>query len=1409
MLVTSPSDFDFLEIGLASPEKIRFWSHGEIEKPETINYRTFKPERKGLFCEKIFGPVKDWECACGKYRRVRYRGIVCERCGVEVTHSKVRRERMGHIELAAPVSHIWFLKGIPGYMGLILDMTTRMLEEVLYYDSYIVTECDASIEETSYKALISSDDYYDLKEKYGDKIQADMGASAVRTLLEKVKLGEQIVELRELLVDAKGQKRLKATKRLKIVEALHHSGNHASWMILEAVPVMPPDLRPMVQLEGGRFATSDLNDLYRRVVNRNNRLKRLLDIGAPDMIVRNEKRMLQEAVDVLISNGKRGRAVTGSNGRPLKSLGNIIEGKQGRFRQNLLGKRVDYSGRSVIVVGPHLKFNQCGLPKEMALELFKPFVIRKLVEKGYVTNVKSAKRKIEKRDVYVWDVLEKIIQGQPVLLNRAPTLHRLGIQAFEPVLVEGSAIQVHPLVCTAFNADFDGDQMAVHVPLSLEAQSECRLLIMSTNNVLSPANGRSIITPTQDMVLGIYFLTVEDPNELTGKGKGFATMDEARRAWDSGAIKTHSSIRIRWNGERVETTMGRVIFNRTIKEIFEANDIKNTPFINEIVGKKELSRLLEGWYTEYGSDLVGQIADKLKSLGFKYATLSGISISIDDMRIPKAKTDILADADKEVAELEKQESQGKLDKADRILMSNEVWRGATGKISDLMEDEFGKLNNVFIMANSGARGNIDQVRQLAGMRGLMSDAQGRTVEVPIKSNFKEGLSLAEYFISCYGARKGLVDTALRTADSGYLTRRLVDVAQDVMITELDCGTSKGIELTAFKEGIETIVSIGALLEGRIILKDVKNPSTNKVIAKAGTLITRAIADEIQKTGVENGHVRSSYSCEADRGICQKCYGMDLSTGGAVNMGSAVGIIAAQSIGEPGTQLTMRTFHTGGVDLRKAAKTTFSSDQAGSVKIDDALVINQVMVDGKPAWVSSDEGQIVVESKDSQQIIDLPAGALLHVKPGQKIKAGEEVAEHNPQIRYLSSNRDGKVQFIGLTTKKVEGSSKSQTISVADKPGELFVYNLTEKIMYEVTKDTSEKFKSGERIAYGTELSTKTIVEKSAIIADIRKNPDSTAKKTEYIIETSPGESYPVSQGAYLFVKDGDKVNKGDIVAQERVSGAASMTKDIVQGLPRVEELFEARKPKESAVICELDGTVEVAGTSTARSVYIIGDDGAKKEYKLTSGVRLLVFSGQQVSKGEQLTEGVISPHDLMGTRGVIATQQYLGEEVQRVYKSQGVAINAKHIEVIVRQMTRKINVLTMGETELLPNELVDVRRFNKSNKAAESENKELATGESVLLGITRAALNTESFISASSFQETARVLSDAAIRGKKDDMYGLKENVIIGKLIPAGTGWKDNRSIIIKSQETGEEVKVTEEDRLFKQKEMAEAVVTS
>lgn len=1401
MLATNSSDFDYLEIGLASPDRIRFWSYGEVEKPETINYRTFKPERRGLFCEKIFGPVKDWECSCGKYRRVRYRGIVCERCGVEVTHSKVRRERMGHLELAADVCHIWFLKGIPSYIGLLLDMSSRQLEEVIYYDSYIVLDVDTDLEAVIQpRQTLGTSEYAELREKYGNKFKAEMGAMAIKKLLAAMDLRLVANELRDALTTVKGQKRLKITKRLRIVEALLKSGNRPEWMILEAVPVMPPDLRPMVQLEGGRFATSDLNDLYRRVVNRNNRLKRLIDIGAPEMIVRNEKRMLQESVDVLISNGKRGRSVTGSNGRPLKSLGNIIEGKQGRFRQNLLGKRVDYSARSVIVVGPHLKLNQCGLPKEMALELFKPFVIRKLVEHGLASNVKSAKKKIEKRDVVVWDVLEGVIKGQPVMLNRAPTLHRLGIQAFEPILVEGSAIQVHPLVCTAFNADFDGDQMAVHVPLSIEAQAECRLLILATNNILSPSNGKAIVTPSQDMVLGCYFLTVENPESLLGKGRGFANADEAWRAWQAKTIGIQSEIVVRIGTARYKTTMGRVIFNEAISDVLGSYGIVNTVFINEIVGKKQLGELIFKWFHQYGNDIIVDLLDELKAIGFRYSTLSGISISIDDLRIPDNKKELISKAEAEIEKIEKLKQQGSISAREKQLRSNDVWRESTQLIAQSLEDSLGRLNNLYIMANSGARGNMDQVRQLAGMRGLMSDSQGRTVDIPIKTNFKEGLSLTEYFISSYGARKGLVDTALRTADSGYLTRRLVDVAQDVMVIDEDCGATEGIEVQAIKDGINIIVPLPELIVGRYALGNVLHPITQAVIAPHMSLLTEDIAKLIQEAGIDSVRLRSVYKCRVERGLCQKCYGIDLASGHPINLGEAVGIIAAQSIGEPGTQLTMRTFHTGGVDLRRSSKVEIKAKHAGKVEFPAEVFANRIKdASGNTQWVTTRESVIsVMTGTDLRRSYLIPRGSLLLAESARSVEVGDVLAEYDPTYEFIVAESEGTVKIFGadiLARKDEQGQLIEWT---ARRDGEVFVYNPDVTQSYIIPKKYAEQFSVGERIKLDGDSALGFRLLSGGLVVGLEKDEESmkTAKSKEmYKLVVAPGESYPVLAGATFYVQEGDRVQVGEIVARERIGSMdASKTKDIVQGLPRVEELFEARRPKEAAVIGELEGVVEISDGDGYRIVSITSDSGARKEYKIPYGVRLKAFSGKRVRRGDQLTDGIVNPHDILETKGVFAAQTYLAEEVQKVYTSQGVQINGKHIEVIVRQMTRRVNIVAMGDSTFLPNELIDIRVFEATNRQLLEQGRETAVGERVLLGITRASLNTESFVSASSFQQTASVLTKAAIEGQSDPMYGLKENVIIGQLIPAGTGRISNRikHVTLHSVENVEKIEMEE-----------------
>ncbi|HTY12952.1 MAG TPA: DNA-directed RNA polymerase subunit beta' [Candidatus Omnitrophota bacterium] len=1361
-------EFDTIKIGLASPERILAWSRGEVEKPETINYRTFKPERRGLFDERIFGPVKDWECQCGKYKRVRYRGIICERCGVEVTTSRVRRERMGHIRLCVPVTHIWFLRSVPGYMSLLLDIPSRALEEVVYYDSYLVTEVSGGQKmKLKVGQVLKEVEYAEAREKYENAFKAETGSKGLRDLLQKIDLQDTVSKMRRELKTADGSRRLKIIKRLRVFESFLMSNNRPEWMVMDILPVIPPDLRPMVQLEGGRFATSDLNDLYRRVLNRNNRLKKMINMGAPDMIIRNEKRMLQEAVDVLIDNGRRKRAVVGSTGRPLRSLTDIIEGKQGRFRQNLLGKRVDYSGRSVIVVGPHLKMHQCGLPKEMALELFKPFVIRKLTERGFAQNVKSAKRMIERREVMVWDILEEVIKGHPVMLNRAPTLHRLGVQAFEPILVEGKAIQIHPLVCTAFNADFDGDQMAVHVPLLPEAQVEARLLMLSSNNILSPASGRPVITPTQDMVLGIYYLTVLDENQKLGVGMTFANEWEAMVAHDLDQIHLHAKIKVRREGQIVETTVGRIKFNYTIGRVIARKVTGGEPlaYINKLVDKKGIEALIWDCYKKYGSAVTAEVADELKRLGFKYATIAGISISIDDLHVPETKKTIIKKADEDVSELERLQKEGMLSNKESFIRSLDIWSAVTEDVTNALLAELDKLNSVYMMAFSGARGNVQQVRQLAGIRGLMADPSGNIIPIPIKTNFKEGLNVTEYFISSYGARKGLVDTALRTADSGYLTRRLVDVAQDLMITEDDCGTANGITLASVREGFEEMIPLATRVIGRIPVKNVTDPISGKVIAKAGEEITAEVAEKIKDAGIEKVEVRSPLSCQAKRGICRVCYGRDLSTGSLVNIGEAVGILAAQSIGEPGTQLTMRTFHIGGVALRKAAKGLIKTKHSGTVSFGEGIEIKEIEDEaGNKVKMVSRSGNLVLKIKDKKEEYLLPVGAVLMVKAGQDVKTGDAIAEYDATYDYLISSAAGKVKYLNLETfhrrKRVEGKSVTETI--ARKDGEIFIYN--PKGIKEYSFTQKSMVKENDKIMTGDEIANGVISKTNGIVLEVKKN--------ELVV--APGESYLIITGSRLMVEDGAEVDSYDVLAKvESIRMDPSKTRDIIQGLPRVEELFEARRPKEPALLSEIDGTVSISDREGSRLITITGKDDEKKEYLVSYGVRLRVAQGDRVHKGTSLTEGTVNPHDVLRIEGVPAVQRHLVDEIQKIYRAQGVTINDKHIEVILRQMTRRVRIVKPGDSTLLPGELVDVISLEKMNGSL----KEPAEGEEVLLGITKASLTTESFISAASFQETARVLTDAAIRGKTDEMYGLKENVIIGRLIPAGTGFLDYRNI--------------------------------
>ena len=1156
------NNFESIKIGLASPERIREWSYGEVKKPETINYRTLKPEKDGLFCERIFGPQKDWECHCGKYRRVRYKGVICDRCGVEVTKSKVRRSRMGHIELAAPMSHIWYFKGIPSRMGLLLDMSPRSLEKILYFASYVVINPgETGLNE---KELINEDKFRTVYREHGNTFEVGMGAEAVKKLLQNIDLEKESKMLREDLKDSTGQKRVRTIRRLEVVEAFRKSGNKPEWMILDAIPVIPPDLRPMVQLDGGRFATSDLNDLYRRVINRNNRLKRLLELGAPDIIVRNEKRMLQEAVDALIDNGRRGRPVTGPGNRPLKSLSDMLKGKQGRFRQNLLGKRVDYSGRSVIVVGPELKFYQCGLPRKMALELFKPFVMDRLVKEGYAHNIKSAKSIVEKVKPEVWDVLEDVIKSHPVLLNRAPTLHRLGIQAFEPILVEGKAIKLHPLVCTAYNADFDGDQMAVHVPLSVEAQAEARFLMLSVNNILAPKDGSPITTPSQDMVLGSYYLTIESQGGEKGTGSIFKDYNELLMAYQTKAVELHATVKMRKvleDGRKglIESTVGRFIFNENMPQDLGFVDRNEDPFgleIDFLVDKKALGKIIDRCFRRHGNTKTAEVLDHIKALGFKYSTVGGITVAVADMKIPKEKAEYIAAAEKQVDKFEKAYGRGLISDEERYEKVIETWTETTNKVTDALMDGLERMNNIYIMAHSGARGSKNQIRQLAGMRGLMANASGKTVEIPVKSNFREGISVMEYFISSHGARKGLSDTALRTADSGYLTRRLVDVSQDVIVRDYDCGTTETSTIVAIKEGNEVIEEIYDRIVGRYTIDPIVNPTTGEVIVEADSMIMEEQAEKIVAAGIEEVEIRTVLNCKTRHGVCSKCYGRNLATGKEVNIGEAIGIIAAQSIGEPGTQLTMRTFHTGGV-----------------------------------------------------------AGG------------------------------------------------------------------------------------------------------------------------------------------------------------------------DITQGLPRVEELFEARKPKGLAVIAEIDGRVEIDETGKRKEIIVIPNEGEKQVYSIAYNSRLRVKQGQMVKAGDPLTQGSINPHDIVRVKGIGGVQEYIVKEVQRVYRLQGVDVNDKHIEVIVRQMLSKVKVEDPGDTDLLPGGYEDVLTFDKCNEEAIANGLRPATAKRVLLGITKASLATESFLSAASFQETTRVLTEAAIKGKEDHLIGLKENVILGKLIPAGTGMKKYRNIAVEKIE--------------------------
>jgi DNA-directed RNA polymerase subunit beta' len=1340
-----PLSFSAIRISLASPDRIRQWSHGEVKKPETINYRTFKPERDGLFCAKIFGPVKDYECNCGKYKRMKHRGVVCEKCGVEVIQSKVRRERLGHITLATPVAHIWFLKSLPSRIGNLLDITLKDLEKVLYCESYIVV--DPKNTTLLQGELLSEERYQKAREELGeDSFVAGMGGEAVRELLRQidvVTLSDELrKEMRETTSDAK---RKKIAKRLKVAESFRESGNKPEWMMLEVIPVIPPDLRPLVPLDGGRFATSDLNDLYRRVINRNNRLKRLQELNAPDIIIRNEKRMLQEAVDALFDNGRRGKTITGPNKRPLKSLSDMLKGKQGRFRQNLLGKRVDYSGRSVIVVGPELKLHQCGLPKIMALELFKPFIYHELEARGFVTTIKSAKKMVEKERPEVWDILDDVIREHPVLLNRAPTLHRLGIQAFEPVLIEGKAIQLHPLVCSAFNADFDGDQMAVHVPLSIEAQMEARVLMMSTNNILSPANGKPIIVPTQDIVLGIYYMTRERAF-AKGEGKVFSAPEEVRAAYDQGELDLQAKITVRMSGKRVETTTGRVLLWEIVpKRIgFDA--------INKVMDKKQLGNLIDLCYRLCGEKETVLLADRIRSLGYNNATRAGISISIKDMVIPKRKGEALARAEREVREIENQYLEGLITDGERYNKVIDIWAQVTEEVAGEMMGEISQetatrdgakgaeerkqpsFNPIYIMADSGARGSAQQIRQLAGMRGLMAKPSGEIIETPITANFREGLTVLQYFISTHGARKGLADTALKTANSGYLTRRLVDVAQDAIITEFDCGTLDGIYIGSLVEGGEVIEAMGERILGRVALDDILDPYTNEILVRANDEVDEAKVRLVENAGIDRVKIRSVLTCQARRGICVECYGRDLARGRKAHIGEAVGVIAAQSIGEPGTQLTMRTFHIGGTASRRAEQSTLENRNPGVVRFHS---LNTVKKKDGSLVVMNRNGEMVLqdESGRERERYSVIYGAKLLVKDGQRVEANQLLAEWDPYAMPMLTEVAGTVKFGDV----VEGVTMQEQLD-------------------EVTG-----------------LSRKVIIESKDPDARPRISIKDEAGETKQLPNSEQMARYFLPVGSNIQVTDGDFIEAGEVIA--KIPRETTKTKDITGGLPRVAELFEARKPKEAAIISEIDGVISFGkDTKGKRKVVVTPEVDGKlrgemaKEYLISKGRHISVHSGDRVKAGEPMMDGAANPHDILRVLGLKELARYLVDEVQEVYRLQGVKINDKHIEVIVRQMLRRVRITEVGDSDFLVDEQVEKTIFEEENARVLEKGGKPAVGEPLLLGITKASLSTESFISASSFQETTKVLTEAAISGKVDYLRGLKENVIMGRLIPAGTG---------------------------------------
>ncbi|MCZ4374170.1 MULTISPECIES: DNA-directed RNA polymerase subunit beta' [Vibrio] len=1347
-------EFDAIKIGLSSPDMIRSWSFGEVKKPETINYRTFKPERDGLFCARIFGPVKDYECLCGKYKRLKHRGVICEKCGVEVTQTKVRRDRMGHIELASPVAHIWFLKSLPSRIGLLMDMPLRDIERVLYFEMYVVTE--PGMTDLEKGQMLTEEEYLDRLEEWGDEFSAKMGAEAIKDLLSSMDLHAEIEQMREELDTTNSEtKRKKVTKRLKLVEAFVSSGNKPEWMILTVLPVLPPDLRPLVPLDGGRFATSDLNDLYRRVINRNNRLKRLLELAAPDIIVRNEKRMLQESVDALLDNGRRGRAITGSNKRPLKSLADMIKGKQGRFRQNLLGKRVDYSGRSVITVGPYLRLHQCGLPKKMALELFKPFIYSKLETRGLATTIKAAKKMVEREEAVVWDILDEVIREHPVLLNRAPTLHRLGIQAFEPVLIEGKAIQLHPLVCAAYNADFDGDQMAVHVPLTLEAQLEARTLMMSTNNILSPASGDPIIVPSQDVVLGLYYMTREKIN-AKGEGMYLAGPEEAEKAYRTKSAELHARVKVRitetvvdedgnstTETKMVDTTVGRAMLWQIVPS--------GLPYsiVNQKLGKKQISNLLNEAYRKLGLKDTVIFADQIMYAGFAYAALSGVSVGIDDMVVPPAKYTEIAEAEEEVREIQEQFQSGLVTAGERYNKVIDIWASTNDRVAKAMmenlssemvinrdgeEEKQESFNSIYMMADSGARGSAAQIRQLAGMRGLMARPDGSIIETPITANFKEGLNVLQYFISTHGARKGLADTALKTANSGYLTRRLVDVAQDVVVYEHDCGTHEGVDMMPHIEGGDVKVPLTELALGRVVAEDILKPGTEEVLVPRNTLLDEKWCQVLNDNSVDRIKVRSVVTCDADFGCCALCYGRDLARGHLVNQGEAVGVIAAQSIGEPGTQLTMRTFHIGGAASTAAAENSIQAKNTGSVKLHNAkFVINK---DGKLVITSrASELTIIDEFGRTKEKHKLPYGSLLSKADNDAVEAGETVANWEAHTLPIITEVAGRIQFVdmidGVTvsrqTDDLTGLSSSEVTDAAARPA-------AGKDMRPAIKLVDEK--GNDVVIPGTDM------------------------PAQYFL---PGK-------AIVNIEDGAEVNVGDTLA--RIPQKSGGNRDITGGLPRVADLFEARKPKEPAILAEYTGTVSFGKeTKGKRRLVITRDSGEVYEEMIPKHRQLNVFEGERIERGDVIADGPESPHDILRLRGIHAVTSYIANEVQEVYRLQGVKINDKHIETIVRQMLRKCTITFAGDSEFLPGEQVEYSQVKIANRALEAEGKEPARFERELLGITKASLATESFISAASFQETTRVLTEAAVSGKRDDLRGLKENVIVGRLIPAGTGF--------------------------------------